>query len=179
MLSQVARNVIGIDNSNDALALAHGKYALANLSFAQMNATDLRFSNESFDTVCSFEVIEHIEDYDRSLSEIARVLNKNGKLIMSTPNHAMACDRSFVGTPYHVREFYLHEFRECLSEHFGNVEICAQGDYFSNISKFLYLRYGKRFYETTLPQEQFNIEQVTISKENLGSAMVFVAVASK
>lgn len=39
----------------------------------------------SFDTVVSFEVLEHVPDPKKALAEIYRVLRPGGKLVMSTP----------------------------------------------------------------------------------------------
>jgi SAM-dependent methyltransferase len=49
------------------------------------NLTSLTFSNEVFDLVLSFDVFEHIPDYQKSFKEIYRVLKKNGTLIFSVP----------------------------------------------------------------------------------------------
>lgn len=46
----------------------------------------LPFKNNEFDLVIFGEVIEHIPDPDSVLQDINRVLKKNGKLIVSTPN---------------------------------------------------------------------------------------------
>lgn len=43
------------------------------------------FESASFDTVVSFETIEHIFDLDRILDEISRVLKDDGTLILSIP----------------------------------------------------------------------------------------------
>lgn len=46
----------------------------------------LPFETESFDIIISFEVIEHLYSPTNYLTEMLRVLRKNGLLIMSTPN---------------------------------------------------------------------------------------------
>jgi SAM-dependent methyltransferase len=43
------------------------------------------FKEASFDSILSFEVLEHVEDLDLMISEMARVLKKNGKLLITTP----------------------------------------------------------------------------------------------
>jgi len=43
------------------------------------------FKEASFDSILSFEVLEHVEDLDLIISEMARVLKKNGKLLITTP----------------------------------------------------------------------------------------------
>ena len=48
-------------------------------------ATDLKFPAENFDTVFSTQVIEHVDDPAKMLSEANRVLKMNGHLILSAP----------------------------------------------------------------------------------------------
>ena len=45
----------------------------------------LPFDDNEFDVVVLFEVLEHVEDLDQLLSDIARVLKDDGSLILSTP----------------------------------------------------------------------------------------------
>ena len=49
------------------------------------SAEALPFASEYFDTVLLLEVLEHIENPSQALSDIARVLKYNGKLILSVP----------------------------------------------------------------------------------------------
>ncbi len=49
------------------------------------DAQALPISDESIDLVASFEVIEHIPNTDRFLSEIARVLTAEGVVVLSSP----------------------------------------------------------------------------------------------
>lgn len=50
-----------------------------------MDVTNLEFNDNSFDLVIMIEVLEHVKEPKKALSEISRVLSHNGKLIMSTP----------------------------------------------------------------------------------------------
>jgi SAM-dependent methyltransferase len=49
------------------------------------SALDLPFAPRSFDLVCAFDVVEHLEDDARVLDEIDRVLDDHGTLVMSVP----------------------------------------------------------------------------------------------
>ena len=50
------------------------------------DAANLRFSDETFDKVYASEVLEHIPNYNRAISEMARVLKPAGYLVITTPN---------------------------------------------------------------------------------------------
>jgi hypothetical protein len=69
------------------------EYLAGEVPFGQENAmgirsetlTALTFGDESFDYVLSFEVLEHIPEYRRALSESCRVLRPGGALVFSVP----------------------------------------------------------------------------------------------
>jgi 2-polyprenyl-3-methyl-5-hydroxy-6-metoxy-1,4-benzoquinol methylase len=48
-------------------------------------ANELPYQNESFDTVFSTQVLEHVFDQQQMINEAARVLKKDGSLILSVP----------------------------------------------------------------------------------------------
>ena len=48
----------------------------------------LPFADASFDLVCAFDIIEHVDDDRRALSELNRVLKQDGVLMVSVPLHA-------------------------------------------------------------------------------------------
>jgi len=50
------------------------------------DATNLPFQNDFFDLVTMFDVIEHIPDHQKAISEALRVLKPKGFLLISTPN---------------------------------------------------------------------------------------------
>ncbi|MBU2639905.1 MAG: class I SAM-dependent methyltransferase [Nanoarchaeota archaeon] len=45
-----------------------------------------KFKNDFFDVVVMWDLIEHLTDPNKELKEINRILKKDGKLIISTPN---------------------------------------------------------------------------------------------
>lgn len=47
---------------------------------------DLPFPDKSFDLIHCGELLEHLEEPQKAINEMRRVLNKNGTLIITTPN---------------------------------------------------------------------------------------------
>ena len=126
-LAEVAAEVIGIDYEEAVVLRAQAKYKAPNLKFLSMDATNLQFKEYSFDIVCSFQVIEHIpeEKLLEYLSEIKRVLKKNGKLYLSTLNleHTMKSPLTYKKNLAHCKEFTLPELKDLLSRVFSDIEI--------------------------------------------------------
>jgi ubiquinone/menaquinone biosynthesis C-methylase UbiE len=88
-----------------------------------MDATDLQFDNDTFDVVISFEVIEHILDYQKYLTEVTRVLRPGGIVILSTPNKLFTSPNNQPVIRGHIKEFSAQEFKDVLSEYFPHVDM--------------------------------------------------------
>ena len=81
--------IIGVDLSSRMIDEARRELENHFLGWFELrvgDATNLEFSDAYFDKVIASEVIEHIPDWKKSLSEMLRVLKPNGELIISTPN---------------------------------------------------------------------------------------------
>ncbi len=76
--------IIATDISADMLQIAKAKIKKENVSFQQADAHSLPFENDSFDLViCQFGVM-FFKDLSAALTEIKRVLKKDGRFIFST-----------------------------------------------------------------------------------------------
>ncbi|MBS1511174.1 MAG: class I SAM-dependent methyltransferase [Bacteroidetes bacterium] len=90
-----------------------------NVEFIKMNVPPLiNIPDNYFDFVISFQIIEHIKEDNEFVNEIYRVLKPAGKLIITTPNKSMSLTRN----PWHVREYFVHELDNILSQKFNNVD---------------------------------------------------------
>jgi ubiquinone/menaquinone biosynthesis C-methylase UbiE len=87
------------------------------------DAVNLPFPDQSFDAVVSFEVIEHVLDYHKYLSEVFRVLKRDGIFILSTPNRRVASPNGTLSNPDHCREFDPDEFKDVLAKQFTSVAL--------------------------------------------------------
>lgn len=127
ILGERAAAVSGIDI--DALTVEHAElnWSAPTVSFQMASAVDLSvFPDASFDAVVAFEIIEHLEQQERVLEEIARVLTEDGLLVMSTPDRRMYSIGSARENPFHRRELTESEFRELLGGCFEYVELWGQ-----------------------------------------------------
>ena len=126
-LADVASEVTGIDREANKISRARQKYPRPNLRFLEMDATQLRFPDSSFEAVCSFQVIEHIPEalLQQCLSEIRRVLTPQGVLCVSTLNleHNMKPGRPYEKLCFHEKEFTGPELRALLLHVFPSVEL--------------------------------------------------------
>jgi SAM-dependent methyltransferase len=62
---------------------ARGEANAAGLRFEDV--TDLSFASASLDAILTFDVLEHVPDYERAIAEFARCLRPGGHLIMTVP----------------------------------------------------------------------------------------------
>lgn len=84
---QKVKKITGIDVSTEEIALAKN-LRKSSVNFIVGSAIKLPFKENTFDTVVSWEVLEHIPKNTESLmfSEVFRVLKPGGKFFLSTPH---------------------------------------------------------------------------------------------
>jgi ubiquinone/menaquinone biosynthesis C-methylase UbiE len=84
---------------------------------------ELPFDNGEFDCAVANAMLYHVEDVDRALSELARVLEPGGKLVAVTIGEAhMAEVWRLVGYQKAERPFSRENGAEQLARHFRSVE---------------------------------------------------------
>ena len=112
------RQVVGVDYSAEAVELARRTYGSDGLGTAQMNALALGFGEGSFDWACSSHLIEHFDQPEGHVSELARVLKDDGSVFFLTPNAPADFEN-----PFHIHLFEPTELRDMLSRHFHDVTV--------------------------------------------------------
>ena len=83
------------------------------------NAEELPFPDNSIDRITMIEVIEHIENDEKAIFEMSRVLRPGGSLFFTTPNR----DVVPVNNPYHLRHYSPGELKELLEKYFQFVSV--------------------------------------------------------
>ncbi len=123
-LGSSAKKAVGVDVSEKALAYARKNFASANVEFTQVNGITLPFADSEFDMITSFQVIEHIVDYDGYLGPLKRVMKPDGFAMFTTPNGQIRLDPGMKPwNKFHVREFSHIELEELLRKYFQYVKI--------------------------------------------------------
>lgn len=126
MIAQVARFVQGVDIDAETVNHASREFPRPNLRFTQGDATKLPVEDQSFDTLLSFETIEHIEDHDGFLREIKRSLRSEGLLIISSPDTDVYSAAGEPRNPFHVHELTKSNFVDLLQKQFRHVAFLIQ-----------------------------------------------------
>jgi len=141
-----ALKVTGVDRDAEALEAAKKNYSADNLVFqiGDAEGNELKptpsgeptpsarrghpsqegniLADKSFELITSFETIEHLNNPEKYLAEIARVLQADGIFLVSTPNREVFGQKN----PYHLHEFTRGEFEEILKKYFKNIFILEQ-----------------------------------------------------
>ncbi len=86
------------------------------------DATKIPLKNSSIDSVVCFQLLEHVQDPQKVIDEIYRILKKNGVCLLTT--HMSA---ALHGEPYDYFRFTKYALKDILFRKFKNVEIRANG----------------------------------------------------
>jgi cyclopropane fatty-acyl-phospholipid synthase-like methyltransferase len=114
-LAAHATEVVGVDASDDALALAEAGRArrgLSNVRFLKSDVADLsELGIGSFDAAAAIDLVEHIDDPTLAamLLECRRVLKPGGRLGVYTPDRAHYVER------LKAHEFLLKQFPQHIA----------------------------------------------------------------
>jgi SAM-dependent methyltransferase len=92
-----------------------------NLIEADLVQSPIEFRNSHFDIVLAHGLFEYIgSDHSQKFSEIARLLNENGRFVVSYTNFGHRQPEVYC---YYASAHTLRSFRQSLSEHFA-IERC-------------------------------------------------------
>lgn len=119
-----ATEVTGVDISAPVIEAAQPE-AAGGARFEVGDIGALALDDASVDLVVCFETIEHVDDPEGALDELARVLAPDGLLIVSSPNR----DAYPPGNPHHRREFTPDELGAELGRRFDQVTLIRQHDW--------------------------------------------------
>ncbi|MGH2914469.1 MAG: class I SAM-dependent methyltransferase [Solirubrobacteraceae bacterium] len=121
--------VVGVDLEDPKLADQWRAHSEPNLRFEAMEVERLAFEDREFELVAATEVLEHVEDPDRALAEMARVARSH--LLVSVPHEPLwralnvargAYLKDLGNTPGHLHHWTRRSFASLLARHGEVVE---------------------------------------------------------
>jgi len=80
-------SISAIDLNEEYLKIAKDQFSGPATTYTRANATKLPYKDKSFHFVLSSELLEHIPEDTKVISEMYRVLKKGGKAVITVPNH--------------------------------------------------------------------------------------------
>jgi 2-polyprenyl-3-methyl-5-hydroxy-6-metoxy-1,4-benzoquinol methylase len=122
VLANKADSYLGLDKIGEIVEKLQLKFPQH--QFREANIPPLEgIESSHFDTVVSFQVIEHIKKDELFLREIHRVLKPGGQAIISTPN----INYSLTRNPWHIREYTPEALFSLCQKMFPSVEAMGIG----------------------------------------------------
>jgi SAM-dependent methyltransferase len=112
------RQVVGVDYSSEAVDTARRRWGSRGLSVARTDALSLGCATGAFDWACSSHLIEHFDDPEGHVRELARVLDDGGTAFFLTPNAPADFEN-----PFHIHLFEPPELRDLLGRYFADVSV--------------------------------------------------------
>ncbi|HZG57197.1 class I SAM-dependent methyltransferase [Paenibacillus sp.] len=111
------REIVAVDNDPDAIRYALQEYHHQKISYLQADALDPALPERLglFDTILSFETVEHVEDDRLFVAQLYRMLRPGGTLVMSSPYGRGRGQPT--SEPFHMHQLTPEEFRGLFEEH--------------------------------------------------------------
>jgi len=118
--SSKVKKYYGKDVSKDALSIAKEKFLTDRTAFSFGDITNIEIPDGAIDSAISFETLEHLENPEKAVSEIKRVLKGDGVWVGSVPSAHFdeMCERVYGENPYHITRFTDISLHKYLSKHF-------------------------------------------------------------
>mgnify|MGYP001281834217 CR=1 FL=1 len=101
-------------------------FNMAGVDFPNEDIQSLKFDDCSYDIVLANHVLEHVENDDLALSEVARILNKNGKAIFTIPGDWRRAETKIfpnLDLNGHYRDYGL-DIIDLMRTIFSKVQVC-------------------------------------------------------
>ncbi len=92
-----------VRNTVESVDVEDKRNAHGAANFRVVDSEVLPFDADTFDIVLSHHVIEHVEDQDKHLREIARVMKRGGIAYLATPNRSSPIMEGHVGNDLVLR----------------------------------------------------------------------------
>lgn len=109
---------------------------LLKMKIDQGSITELPYPDNAFDFVCAFDVVEHVEDHQKAISELFRVCKPGGKIFITVPAFMSLWSNHDV-VNHHFRRYRKHQLLNLFSPNGGRLIRTSYFNFFLFIPIFL------------------------------------------
>jgi len=123
-----AREVVGVDVSDEAIAVANTRFAREGVRFLRSDASrvcDL-LGEERFDLIVCFETIEHVPDPSSLLRALRLLASPEAVILLSCPNDHVTT-KPEESNPFHLRKYTFAEFKSLAQSSLGPAQAWLLG----------------------------------------------------
>lgn len=130
-LNYYSQDIAIYDGIGDNSGIQKGKRNYNTIDIVS-DIVNIPVEDESFDSIMCIEVLEHIVDPNKALSELTRILKKGGKLILTAPFASLTHY-----APYHYSTGFNKYYYEFHLSKLGYkvLEITPNGNYFQYLAQ--------------------------------------------
>lgn len=126
LLASRSSAVTAVDADPLTISRAKEKYKPPNIQFITGSILDIPVPDHSVDLVTCFETLEHLEEHEKMMQEVKRVLKPDGILLISTPDKKIYSDSTGYKNPHHKKELYGDEFKDLVNGFFSHTVFYRQ-----------------------------------------------------
>ena len=141
LLNQAGFEVVGTDISPLFLDDAR-KWENPKLRYEVCDVLELPYADESYDVICSNELVEHLPDVETALSEMVRVVCQDGMIVISGPNLCSPItpllDWFRLLRGQHGRPVWAETKKQAFQHFKENCQLYLKKRYFTRTPHFLY-----------------------------------------
>lgn len=147
--------VVGIDITEEGVKKA--KLNFPNIDFLQLNLDEIELSNmQQYDLVCSFDVLEHVDDWENLLHKMTVICNKY--ILITVPTGRMRDYEVSIG---HLRNFKKGEIENFLNNNnFRTIKTFYGGFPFYSPLGRDYLNKNHKNYEESITGDFTNKQKI-------------------
>lgn len=153
ILSEYFDNITGIDNNDLAINYCREK-GFENIIKGELPELTM-IEDDSADLILLFDVLEHVDDDEFSLSVMSNKLKDNGYLLMTVPAFNFLWSQH--DTDFHHKRRYNLKILKKLIQKLGFKIIKASYIYFLLFPLILFMRILKQFFKNLAKKDDFQL----------------------
>ncbi len=141
-LARLGAQVTGIDfaPNNINAAKIHSKKNKLNINYIYKDI-EKSIIDEKFDVILMFEVLEHLDNWKKTIKNIKKNLNKNGKIIISTINRNLLSKLFAINIAENVLNWIpkgTHDYNKFIKPKEVEIALLKENFHFNNIKGLVF-----------------------------------------